>query len=168
MFFPSKRNGVKQEKAKLLISQIHLKINSDLRVLAKYMELKSNEFTDKGKWAFLIGFVVCTGSISFYILIESFVAPAQKRMDITFVQRPGFIILRDEENIFSSNTHDYKSLRALILNADSMSSGIDMPIMNSLLTFRPQLMDTLNLLESIYQKQQKKMSWKRKQMQPGF
>jgi hypothetical protein len=159
MFFKRKKNDEKINPAK---DRVARKIASFILKLqtrfANFMNSKTRNVSAPRMKILLIAFCLVSGSYSIYLTVHAFSKKNKATVTIDRIARPKHID-NDVENIGSSmqvTESDFKKIQAFKKYMDSLRfSTSGKRTYDSILVFRPGLMDSITFLEKIYLSQKK-------------
>ena len=115
---------------------------------ADFMQRKTERLSVKGKKLFLILFCILTSTISCCIIITSFTTHSKQNYSVTAIHTPQHITGEQKERPSISN-----SVYSNIERFKNYMDTCDRHIKDSILRFRPGLMDSVLAIEQIYKHQ---------------
>lgn len=129
-------------------------------IWAEWMQQKAEKIPGKGKLFVLLVFVLLTGSYSIYLIGKSFSENQTPSFSIVFIKRPAHIQETGEEvkhiNAVISKS-EYERIHWFKQYMDSLTqSTAGKGLYDSIVAHRPGLMDSIQIIENIYQSQIKK------------
>ena len=129
------------------------------RGFASTMNKRFNHMSVKKLKTILVLFCVAFGSLSIYFIVHAMAGPPEKKamVKIDQVDVPGYFNKAGDEEIpFESYVEDetFKKIAAFKTYMDSLKKNNQFQY-NSILASRPQLMDSILMLERIYLQKQK-------------
>ena len=160
------RNKKKQKAAEMQEMQDHLLrsiVHTCIRWQSKWaewMQRKTEKFSGKGKLIMLLIFVLLTGGYSIYLIGKSFSGNPTPSFSIISIKRPAHIQENGDEaehiNAVISKS-EYERIHWFRQYMDSLAgSPSGKALHDSIVAHRPGLMDSIQIIENIYQSQIKK------------
>ncbi len=127
---------------------------------AAFMQRHTERLSAKWKVIMLLFFCLCAGGLSLLFIARSFMSNHAVSFRVTQVKTPRHIGKSGEENtgaILLVTKHEYERIQLFRKYMDSLAkSASGKKIYDSILFERPGLMDSIILIENIYQSQTKK------------
>ncbi len=126
---------------------------------AAFMQSYAERFSTKWKAIILSVFCLCTGGFSFFLVARSLISNNQITFDVIQFKPPHLLKAGDELNkpLAIINREEYKKIEHFKKYMDSLAvSPSGNKLYNNILISRPGLIDSIILLENIYQSQIKK------------
>lgn len=157
----------KKQKAKkqhemqdqLLKSIVHTCLKWQSRC-AVWMQQKTERLSGKGKLVVLSVFVLLTGGYSIYLIGKSFSGSQTYSFSITPIKRPAHIQETGDEAEHTNTViskSEYEKIHRFKQYMDSLTrSSTGKVLYDSIVAHRPGLMDSIQIIENIYQSQIKK------------
>lgn len=160
------RNKKKQKAAEkqemqdqLLKSIVHTCLKWQSR-WAVWMQQKTEKLSGKGKLVVLLIFVLLTGSYSIYLIGKSFSGNRTPSFSIISIKRPAHIQEDGDEAEHTNaviSKSEYERIHWFKQYMDSIGgSPSGKALHDSIVAHRPGLMDSIQIIENIYQSQIKK------------
>ena len=160
------RNKKKQKAAEKQEMEDHLLrsiVHTCIRWQSKWtiwMQRKTERLSGKGKLIMLLIFVLLTGGYSIYLIGKSFSGNPTPSFLIISIKRPAHIQESGDEaehinTVISKSEHE--KIHRFKQYMDSLTrSSTGKVLYDSIITYRPGLMDSIQIIENIYQSQIKK------------
>ena len=127
---------------------------------AEWMQRKAERLSAKGKLMALLIFVLLTGSYSIYLIGKSFSENQTPSFSIISIKRPAHIQkTRDEVKHTNAviSKSEYEKIHRFRQYMDSLAHTPTGKVLHdSILSYRPGLIDSIQIIENIYQSQIKK------------
>lgn len=127
---------------------------------AEWMQTKAEKLSGKGKLMVLLIFVLLTGSYSIYLIGKSLPENHSPSFSIISIKRPAHIQETGDEAKHTNaviSKSEYERIHRFSKYMDSLAnSSTGKVLYDSMVTLRPGLMDSIQLIENIYQSQIKK------------
>lgn len=127
---------------------------------ASWMQRKAEKLSNKGKLIMLLVFVLLTGSYSVYLVGKSFSKNPKPSFSIISIKRPSHVQENGDEskhtNVVISKS-EYERIHQFTRYIDSLARNPTRKVLHdSIVAHRPGLMDSIQVIENIYQLQIKK------------
>lgn len=158
----SKRKSGTIAKSNILDKGIKKSYEQLKRCWANWMNDQTKSFTRQSWIVLLLLFITSIGSISIYIMTNSFQERETNLIVITPIRKPSQILETGEANIGTKNltAEDYNHGKEII---DYIDSLIKRPsgkiVLDSILIYHPGLTDSLRFMETYFQQLNEK-KWK--------
>ena len=127
---------------------------------AIWMQRKAERLSGKGKLMVLLIFVLLTGSCSIYLIRKSFTKNQTPSFSIILIKRPAHIQETGDEVKLTNaviSKSEYERIHRFSRYMDSLiHSSTGKVLYDSMVALRPGLMDSIQIIENIYQSQIKK------------
>lgn len=127
---------------------------------AVWMQRKTEKLSGKGKLMMLLIFVLLTGSYSIYLIGKSFSKNPAPSFLIIPIKRPAHIQENGDEAEHANaviSKSEYERIYRFRQYMDSLTrSSTGKVLYDSIVAHRPGLMDSIQIIENIYQSQIKK------------
>lgn len=158
-----KRNGSKisiSDKAAQTIASV---CNHLQKSFANRMNKTVNSMNKKRLKTSVILFAVVFGGISVYLLINAITRPAVVRLHVDQVNIPQYFNKAGDEETTGSDYVDERTARNLIAFRQYMDSlkTFKRPQYDSIITARPHLMDSVAMLEQVYNLQKQNSEYEK-------
>lgn len=127
---------------------------------AEWMQRKAEKLSGKGKLMVLLIFVLLTGSYSIYLIRKSFTKNQTPSFSIISIKRPAHIQETGDEVKLTNaviSKSEYERIHRFSQYMDSLIHSFTGKVLyDSMVALRPGLMDSIQIIENIYQSQIKK------------
>ena len=127
---------------------------------AHYLLIKSERLSHMSKISLLLLFCLSTGGYSMYMIVRSFITTESRAFTITKIKSPAHVRDEDEENLRTTNVISLEEFQQIERFQDFMDSLSETEsgrkIIDSILLYRPGLIDSIRQIENIYQSQSSK------------
>jgi hypothetical protein len=127
---------------------------------AFWMQRKAEKLSNKGKLIMLLVFVLLTGSYSLYLVGKSFSGNSKPSFSITSIKKPAHVQENGDKSKHTNaviSKSEYERIHRFKQYMDSLAhSSTGKVLYDSIVALRPGLMDSIQLIENIYQSQIKK------------
>ncbi len=125
-----------------------------------YLQDKTEHFSVQSKKTSLIAFCILFGGLSIYIIINSFIDNNNNNLlSIHHITMPAHINQSGDERLNNDNIiskQEYEHIQAFKHYMDSLQSNSEGKIIyDSIMQARPRLIDSIHLVENMYQSQSK-------------
>lgn len=125
-----------------------------------YLQAKTTDFSVQSKRISLAVFCILFGGLSIYTIISSFIDNNKiNLLSIHHITMPAYINRSGDEKLNSDNIiskREYEHIQSFKLYMDSLqTSSKGKVIYDSIMQARPHLMDSIHLVENMYQSQSK-------------
>lgn len=124
-----------------------------------YLQAKTEHFSVPSKKISLVAFCILFGGFSIYIIINSFIDNKSNLLSIHHITMPAYTNQSGDERLNSNNIiskQEYEHIQAFKHYMDSLQSNSEGKIIyDSIIQARPHLMDSIHLVENMYQSQSK-------------
>lgn len=153
----AKKQHVVQDQ--LLKSIVHTSVKWQSR-WAVWMQQKTEKLSGKGKLMMLLIFVLLTGSYSIYLIGKSFSGNQTYSFSITPIKKPAYIQKNGNEAKHTNAAIGESEFERIHRFRQYMDSLVRSPtgkvLYDSIVAHRPGLMDSIQIIENMYQSQIKK------------
>jgi hypothetical protein len=126
---------------------------------AVWMQRKTEKLSERGKVMMLLIFVLLTGSYSIYLIGKSF-ENQTTLLSITPIKSPKHFSQSGDEALRTNSIiskMEYEKINQFKQYMDSLShSSTGKVLYDSIVAYRPGLMDSIQIIENMYQSQIKK------------
>jgi hypothetical protein len=127
---------------------------------ANFMQRHTERLSRKGKLIALSLFCMITGSLSIYLIAGSVSSHKTSSLTVIHLKKPPYALKSGDENtkaLVIVSKAEYDKIQRFRFYMDSLArSPSDKQLYDSILSRRPGLMDSILLIENIYQSQNKK------------
>lgn len=127
---------------------------------AEWMQRKTEKLSGKGMFMVLLVFVLLAGGYSIYLIGRSFSENLTPSFSIIFIKRPAHIQETGDEARHRNpaiSKSEYERIHWFKQYMDSLTQSIAGKVLyDSIIALRPGLMDSIQLIENMYQSQIKK------------
>jgi hypothetical protein len=127
---------------------------------AFWMQRKAEKLSGKGKLIMLLIFVLFSGSYTIYLIGESFSGNPKPSFSITSIKRPAHVQENGDESKHTNTVisqSEYERIHQFRQYMDSLTSSPTGKVLHdSIVAHRPGLMDSIQIIENMYQSQIKK------------
>lgn len=127
---------------------------------ADFMQHHTERFSRNGKFIVLSLFCLTAGSLSIYLIASSVVKRKASSFTVIHLKKPPYTVRSGDENTKASvivSKAEYEKIQRFGFYMDSLArSPSGKELHDSILIHRPGLMDSILLIENIYQSQIKK------------
>ncbi|CAN5397322.1 hypothetical protein BH10BAC2_BH10BAC2_46510 [soil metagenome] len=125
-----------------------------------YLQAKTEHFSVQSKKTTLIAFCILFGGLSMYLIINSFTDKNKNNLfSIHPITMPAYTNQAGDEKLNRDkiiSKEEYEHIQSFKLYMDSLqSSSKGKALYDSMMQARPQLMDSIHLVENMYQSQSK-------------
>ncbi|MEA9414272.1 hypothetical protein [Flavobacterium sp. PL02] len=164
MKFNFKRNSKKNPTIEDIKSNLWQRFDeANLRLqhkCANWLERKTSHFSRLNWIIILFCFTIGTGACSIYLIVNSITGDAIKNVSVTPINKPTNAVAFEHETMKVNpviSTTEFENIILLRRHIDSLGrSPTGKKTYDSIVRFRPGLLDSLQLVEQYYQSQLKK------------
>jgi hypothetical protein len=158
MRFYFRKNNTRNDAMESIKSSLWQKIDqANLRLqhkCAQWLERKTSHFSPLNWVVILFSFIVFTGSCSIYLIVTSFSGNTTKNITVTPISKPTNLVpLKEEDTLLNpiiSKTELEKIIRFRRYMDSLGRSPTSKKMHDSIVLYRPGLLDSLLILENYY------------------